>query len=271
MYFFLFSHTTIHYHPHTHFSPQYPPHPQQFIRPPLDRQQQMITPPHTGITPPQPGISPPNIKPFIRMPQMEHIREPSVDMKPIPNMPFNYEYQNQNTEEEFDINDFLRLDFADENASRKRKMNESDYDSFMKRPKRRTRAEIIEDKNRELIRQCKPLYIPLDNMFVPSHIRIYGNCEYRNRTVRVHRMKLTPKSEEFHKIKNIGYLRTSNGTAYGCFMGFCRYKTYKKEDFIRHLNTYHTIEGAGSKEGYCQMCDKNNCGFGLADELAHMQ
>jgi hypothetical protein len=84
-------------------------------------------------------------------------------------------------------------------------------------------------------------------------------------------MKLTPKNEEFHKIKNVGYLRTSNGTAYGCFIGLCRYKTYKKEDFKRHLDTYHTIEGAGSREGYCQMCEKNNCGFGLNDEFSHMQ
>lgn len=241
-------------------------------RPPI------MTHPHTGftppniITPPQPGISPPNIKPNMRIPQVDPMREASLEQKPPPILPFDLDFPiNTNADEEFDINDFLRLDFADENPSRKRKMNEGYYESSAKRPKRRTRAEIIEDKNRELIRQCKPLYVPLENMFVPSHIRIYGNCEYRNRTVRVHRMKLTPKNEEFHKIKNIGYLRTSNGTAFGCFMGVCRYKTYKKEEFARHLNTYHTIEGNGSKEGYCQTCEKNNCGYSLTDELAHMQ
>ncbi|KAL7037508.1 hypothetical protein ACKWTF_009256 [Chironomus riparius] len=176
---------------------------------------------------------------------------------------------------DFDVTDLLRLTLGDENEfnehnSRKRKGSRSSGEYSPTKKHRRTKADIIADRNEMLLDQCREFYIPLHNNNYPDHVRIFGKNILRENLPNVPNMKLVPKNIDFYRIRNLGYLVTKKGICFSCLTDECKFKSYELDRFKEHLNTYHHIEGCGSREGYCKLCEKHCCGFSLTDEVEHI-
>jgi hypothetical protein len=176
--------------------------------------------------------------------------------------------------QDFDVTDLLRLSFEEEDnnngdASRKRKGHPAMFGSHMIK-RRRTKAELIADRNMNLKRQLKDFSIECEKLQTPSHVRIFGSTILRGNVPNVPNMKLTPKSIDFHRIRNIGYLVTKKGACFSCLTSDCKFKSYDQEKFEEHLSKFHSVEECGSNEGFCSICKKNCCGFGVIDEFMHI-
>lgn len=152
-----------------------------------------------------------------------------------------------------DTTDLLRLSFADDYAfdkqsSRKRRLSgDPEHPQIKRRHHRRTKAEIIQDRNNMLMAQIRPCEVRLvQRNFDPSEFpaRVFTSSgPLRNYVIRmkmpsVPRMKFVPK--DYLRITDIGFMRTKNGIIFSCLSSDCNFKTRKPDQFQAHIKNHKT-------------------------------
>ncbi|KAG5681691.1 hypothetical protein PVAND_011102 [Polypedilum vanderplanki] len=224
-----------------------------------------------------------NIRPQVQPPKILHPITVQDDLPPLVPLeceisPVSEEFDqapinNNDDFKDFDVTDLLYLSFADdknENKNRKRKGQLMTCSSQSKR--RRTKAEIIADKNRSLKQLCVDFSIKCERLTTTSsHVRIFGNKIFRENLPNIPNMKLSPKTIDFIRIRNLGYMVTKKGVCFSCLGPDCKFKSYDQNRFREHLEKFHKIDESGTQEGFCEICKRNCCGFNVIDEFIHIK
>lgn len=171
----------------------------------------------------------------------------------------------------YDTEDLFRMSFSDEIPFEELMSVNGDQERPIIRRNRRTKAQIIADRNKKLTSTLKDCFIPLRPVSVEQKdcpVRIFSGANVvliRKDLPRVPRMKMS--SGKFHKIASMGFIKTAKGLAFGCIRQSCSFKTYDKKYFVLHLRQFH--EAVDSIK-ICALCQQPISGETLMEELRHM-
>lgn len=138
---------------------------------------------------------------------------------------------------------------------------------------RRTKKEIIEDRQRQLKLQLKKCSVVMQKMELKKKsVRLFfGGNEVtikENLPIFPSKMKIVPN--KFMKVVNIGCMKTAKGVIYSCMRDHCKFKTYERKVFSAHLLNFHSEE-VRIGEKLCGICSTNLSSSTVNEELLHME
>ena len=175
-----------------------------------------------------------------------------------------------------DAMEFLMMSLDDGSVENHHKRKNSCDDQFPAAKRyRRTKAQIISDRNEKLESELKQCSVSMNRTEIKepkSTVRVFsGSTEIliKENLPRVPRMKFLPL--KFIKVCRIGFMKTQHGTIFSC-QSDCKFKSYQSTKFRDHLMVSHDSGPMDQMNiaKFCQICKMNLNGWSHVSELNHM-